>query len=311
MDLLLFIVFRILRFLLLGIPRRMAISFLALGIRCFALCSSRHVRVARKNLALAFPEMPEQEREKIFKRSYREIARLIYDALRIPCLSPEWYEKHITFPHEHDFRRILEQGHGALLAVGHLGSFELLAQYCAIRFQPLHLVIRSFRAPRLDAWWNRMRSWNGNVVLRRDGAFRLVVKHLRRGDVVALPFDQNVRRSFAVFVKFFGRDAATTRALGLAALASRAPVLVSSLTCEGNDCYRVEWAECPLQDIYNAPAMTNEEKQVAIAQRVSDAYAEMIRKNPSAWFWMHRRWKTTPREDMPEDFYDPDRCISR
>jgi KDO2-lipid IV(A) lauroyltransferase len=138
-----------------------------------------------------------------------------------------------------------------------------------------------------------------------------VVKHLRKGDVVALPFDQNVRRSFAVFVDFFGKEAATTRALGLAALASEAPILIGSLCYLGKDRYRVEWEECPMSDVYAAEHLSSDEKQRAIAQRVSDAYAAMIRKNPSAWFWMHRRWKTTSREDIPEDFYTEDRSLSR
>jgi KDO2-lipid IV(A) lauroyltransferase len=303
MDLLLYIAFRSFVAVLRLFPHSVQLSCVETILRAVVYLFPRHRRVAQKNIALVFPDLPKNEREDIFRSSFREIARLLVDALRVPTLDKSWYEEHVVFPKREKVLDILSQGKGALLAVGHLGSFELLAQAFCVRCQPLHLVIRSFQSPQVDRWWNRMREWNGNRIVRRDGAFREIIRQLQSGSAVALPFDQNLRRNFAVFVHFFGRPAATTRALGLAALASKAPVLVGSLTCLANDRYRIEWVECPTSDIYENDSWSKEEKQLLLTQRVSDIYAEMIRKNPAAWFWMHRRWKTTPEEGMPEDFY--------
>ena len=55
---------------------------------------------------------------------------------------------------------------------------------------------------------------------------REIEKRLNRGRDVSLLFDQNVKRSHAVFANLFGIPAATTKTVALAALRTSAPVML-------------------------------------------------------------------------------------
>ena len=63
----------------------------------------------------------------------------------------------------------------------------------------------------------------GVEIMRKHAAARAVLKALRDGEMVGIPFDQNAKRSEAVFVPFFGEPAATTSGLArLVAMSRRA-----------------------------------------------------------------------------------------
>src|SRR5690606_20029609 len=105
-----------------------------------------------------------------------------------------------------------------MMATGHLGSFELLAHCVSMYGFPISFVVRPFKLERLNAWWSGIREAAGNRAIARSGAFKEILKELTSGRDVAVLFDQNVTRNHAVFVDWFGRPAATTRTVALAAL---------------------------------------------------------------------------------------------
>jgi KDO2-lipid IV(A) lauroyltransferase len=149
----------------------------------------------------------------------------------------------------------------------------------------------------MDMWWTGLREARGNRIIDRTGAFREIVRSISLGTSVAVLFDQNVKSNHAVFVDWFGKSAATTRAFALAAIKTRAPVFVASIRYCENDHYRVEAVECDFAEIYRDESIDDAGKVQRITQIISDHYSSMIRDFPEGWFWIHRRWKTRPQGD--------------
>jgi KDO2-lipid IV(A) lauroyltransferase len=256
-------------------------------------------RTIEQNLKLAFPEKDAEWRKNIARKNAIELGRLLADTVRLPSLTPEWGESHVEIQVLEQYRARLNQdpSRGILIATGHLGSFELLGHAIGLRGLPLAAVARKFQSQRFDAWWTGLREARGNKIIDRRGAFKEVVNTISSGISAAILFDQNVTRNHAVFVNWFGVPAATTRAVGLAALRTGAPIYVASIRYCGDDRYSVDALECDYSDIYEDDKLSSDEKVVLITQRLADRYCEMIRKFPEGWFWLHRRWKTRPEGD--------------
>ena len=129
-----------------------------------------------------------------------------------------------------------------------------------------------------------------------------MLRLLKRGQDVGILFDQNVTRSNALFIDWFGKPAATTKAVAHAALKTRAPVFIIALIVIETDRYFYECINCDCSDIYDNEDLSKTEKLVLITTRMVRHYEDLIRKYPESWFWMHRRWKTVAEGDS-EDFY--------
>lgn len=293
------------RLILLGLPLRLRIGLLRSIVATVFFAKKSLRKVAHRNLTVAFPHLDGAGREQIIKAMFVSIARLISDFFSLPNIDRAWVEKHVSIPYWPRYLELkrADPKRGLLLVTGHLGSFELQGYIMGVLGHPISAVIRSFKLPRLNRWWNTIRSGSGNRVIDRKGAFRVTLSDLNSGRDVALLFDQNVTRNHAVFVDWFGKKAATSRAIALAALRTKTVVLVAALTAVDDENYRMNVTECNFDHIYCDAALSDTQKITAITQHLADAYCEMIRANPEAWFWMHRRWKTTESEAVHEDFY--------
>lgn len=269
----------------------------------FALFPS-YRRIAMKNLQLVFPLQTVDEHERIYQESLRAFGRVFIDLARIHTLDEAWVKNHVECAYLPEYERI-KRAHpntGVIFATGHLGSFEILAHCVPFYGHPMSFVVRSFELPRVNRWWRSKRESRGNRAIDRRGAVKEVLAEIARGRDVGVLFDQNIKRNHAVFVPFFGRPAATTKLIGIAAIKERAPVVVASISYLGADRYRINAVEVDCTDLYSNQDISADDKIRTITERVSVEYEKMILANPGEWFWFHRRWKTTP-EGEPEIFY--------
>ena len=250
-------------------------------------------RTADINLAIAFPEKDQAWRRELVRKNAVERGRLLADTIRLSSLDSAWVREHVEIPAIERYGEVAAK-RGVLIATGHLGSFELLGHAIGLWGYPLAAVARRFKSPRLDRWWTGLREARGNRIIDRTGAFREMVKTIGEGTSVAVLFDQNVKSNHAVFVDWFGKQAATTRAFALAAIKTKAPVFVAAMYYRGDDRYRVESVECDFAALYEDESINDAEKVLQITQTISDHYSRMIREFPEGWFWVHRRWKTRP-----------------
>lgn len=303
MDSILLVLVKFISWLLCTLPYRLAVELAAQFLFLVAFLRPRYRRIALRNIEIAFPAKEALWRKNVLRQSVYALSRLLVDFSRMHKLDSAWVKEHVEYPFLERYfaiRRASPQT-GILYITGHLGSFELLAHSMATAGPAFSFVVRNFQLPKLDAWWTSKREANGNRCIPRKGAYKGVVRTLRSGRDAAILFDQNVTVNNAVFVEWFGKMAATTKAAAMAALQTRAPVVFASLQYLGRDQYRSHFVECAVDDVYDNTDLDAEQKVRELTRRFVEGYEKMIIASPGEWFWVHKRWRTRP----PGDEEDP------
>lgn len=278
------------------VPLRLALALArAVGALAWHLARATR-RQMLAQLALAFPEKAEPEREAIARASLAHLAALAAEVVTLP----RWRDRLDAYVGlapgaEEVFRAALARGRGLVYVAGHVGNWELMAQ----------------RVPRLGPWpaatiakatidvginrlIERARREGGVETLWREdpSTARAMIRAFKRNEILGILIDQDTNVQ-GVFVPFFGRPAFTPRAAADLALRFRAPVVVGTSRRRGpnpGDGHEVEAVEVPC----DPDAPDREQEAVRLTAACTALLEAAIRRNPVEWVWMHERWKTPP-----------------
>lgn len=282
------------------IPHPIRVAFLTSVYWALISLNSRYRKIAYTNIGQVFPDMNRTERRALLWNSARPFARMVSDLFRISSIEADWFEKHVVVDRLDELREIVSK-QPVLYLGGHIGSFDLMVAALGIFVQPIDFIVRESQSPAVEEWSARVRTRFGNGVIPRSGGLRKILSQIIKGRAVGFLFDQNVTRNNAVFVDWFGRLGATTIAPGLVAERMRCPVVILSIRHEGSDRYTVRWQQLNRDVVYNESLSVGEVREKVTSEAVK-ALEKIVREQPEDWFWLHRRWKTTP-EGTLEDFY--------
>ena len=269
-----------------------AVDALARGVAACAFALGIRRRVTLDNLAHAFPERSAEERRALARGAYANMARVVVDALRSLGASRAELLAEVQVDDFGPVDRALAAGKGLLVATAHLGSWEIFGAAMAQRV-PLNAVVRPLRGG-VNARLVEARQRSGLRLIPERGALASMVGALRKNEVVAMLLDQAIGGKHALFVPFFGRPAATTPALSMAAMRTGAPtLLVVALRENGRLRFRVEG---PFEMTDSGDRQRDLRDHTA---RVTAALERIIRAAPDQWLWLHRRWKLAPQAGPP------------
>jgi KDO2-lipid IV(A) lauroyltransferase len=255
---------------------------LALGLRA---------EVAAANLARAFPELAQEERDRIRRAAYEQWGAGAVEVLRFARWGTAELD-HITrsfgsFEHVAEARA---HGKGAVLVTGHFGAFEALGGAIAHAGHPVHFLVRGQTNAAVDDLLQAMRRSLGVGVIHHGGAgVREALRVLRNNECLAIVADQDAGRD-GVFVDFFGSPASTPRGPAEFVLRTGAPLVTGVLRRLPDGHYAGESLP-PLLP----PASGDREADVrAVTEFHARALEGWVRRWPEQWLWTHRRWKTRP-----------------
>lgn len=258
----------------------------------------RHVRIGMRNLEIAFPERDAAARRRILRASYINLGRGAAEYIRLGGFFYRRLTRRVRYVRLEYLNEILARGagRGVLILSAHFGNFELLPTAHAMFGHQIGLVHHTQRFIAGDALTTFVRTRAGVTVIRKHAAARPVLKALRRGESIGIPFDQNAKRSEAVFVPFFNELAATASGLARLVAISRAPVVPVYLVREPSmRTHRIEiYDEVPVRRTDDADADIVEN-----TRRFMRALEEVVRRYPEQFLWTHRRYRTRPRGMPP------------
>ena len=261
--------------------------------RLYLAASSSRRRILLANLQAAFPDRPRSELEALGRASVGNFGAAFVEFLESTRLSKSDVEDRIEVVGRENLEAARARGKGVFLLSAHLGSWEFGAVRAGMLGEPIASVVRPLDNARLEGElaWRRMRF--GNDVIRKKEAAREILKRLRANGTVAILIDQNVLPEEAVFVPFFGRLAATSPSLALLQLKTDAAVVPSFVFPLGSGRYRLEF-EHPILASDFSSAAGREERVLAGTARYMEVTERAVRRDPSAWLWLHNRWRTRP-----------------
>lgn len=275
------------------LPRRLALGLgRLLGLAAW-VADRRHRRVAVENLTASLPGARDPVAAgRIARRCFAHFGAVAVDCLLLPYRRPADVEALAVWKGVEHLKAAHRKGRGVLVTSGHLGNWEMVALLQGWMGWPMAMVTRPLDNRLLERLLARGRRRSGNEVVHKRQAVRKVLRALRQGWCVALVIDQDFPESDRIFVDFFGRPAAAAPTLGLVALRTGAPVLpvVSRLRPDGR--YEIEY----LPHLEARSTGDRGADVVDIMSRCTALLEEAIRRHPEQWLWMHRRWKTRPRD---------------
>ena len=254
----------------------------------------RHVRIGMKNLEIAFPEKSEAERENILRESYVNLGRSAAEYIRLGGFFYKRLKRRVQYQGLEHFGRALRSkpGLGALVLTAHFGNFELMVAAHALHGYQISLVHHTQRFLAGDALMTFVRERAGVDIIRKHSAARAVLRAMKDGDLMGIPYDQNAKRSEAVFVPFFGEPAATAGAVPRLAMISGASVVpVFMVRQPDKRSHRIVMREAiPIQRTGDTEADVLEN-----TRRFVRAVEDAVREHPEQFLWTHRRYRTRPR----------------
>ncbi len=245
-------------------------------------------RVVDANLKLCFPEMTEEERQRISRETFVFVAQSWLDRSWLWHAPRKVVESRLRLKgSEQDLNELANGERAVILFAPHFYGLDAAATTLTMHMaRPSMTIYTTQRDPMIDAWAREGRTRFGNVTaLERTDGVKPVLHRLRRGEVLYLLPDMDFGPSQSIFVPFFGVQAATVPSLSRFSQLGRAIVMpvLSRLTKSG---YEIEllpaWQDFPTGDI---------EADTAHMNKMLEGY---IRAMPSQYYWVHRRFKTRP-----------------
>jgi len=251
-------------------------------------------RIGLTNLAIAFPEKSESEREAILVASYRNLGRMVAECAHLADITPANVHDTVRFEDDRIWREEIVphlESQGILVLTGHFGNWELFAYAYGLYGHPVSLVHQTIKNPLVDAYVERLRSGGGTRLFRKQEAARAVLRALKDRAIVVLPLDQNQSRRAGVFVDFFGVPASTSEGLARIALRTDAPIFPVFLVRDGASArHRIVF----LPRVEIASMADRDLAARELTQRCTAVLESMIRTHPDHWLWTHKRWRTRP-----------------
>jgi Kdo2-lipid IVA lauroyltransferase/acyltransferase len=257
-----------------------------------ALSSLARLRkVGLRNLELAFPEKSAEERAQILRRLFRNLGWLLAEFCQMSRYTPKNTKNFLRYDGLEHYLNARAKGKGVLIVTGHLGAWELSSYYHSMMGHPMSMVIRRLDNARVDRLVNYIRCLHGNRVLHKDDFARGLLGAMRQGETVGILMDTNMTPPQGVFVPFFDHPACTASGLARVALKTGAAVLPGFMLWEEQEQKYVLHFGPEIEMVTTGDDEKDAIENTARFTSVIEAY---IRKYPSQWLWVHRRWKTRP-----------------
>lgn len=271
------------------LPRKPALRIGEQIGRLVPVLLPKRKRTAMDNLRQAYPEKSDAELEAICARMFRHLGISSAEMIRLDKLQGQKdLDRYFTFVGLDNLKKAQEMDRGILMASAHLGFWEVGTYFLPQLGQPADFVAKKAKNPYIDRYFRRMREHNGSVVIEAKQGARRIVKSLSEKRGIGVLIDHHMTPKVSVQVPFFNRLAWTTPIITQIAMKRQIPVVPIFVFRTEDLNYRVEIGE-----VFVFNDEVTDENVTANTALLTAKIEEAVRKEPSQWFWVHRRWRVS------------------
>ena len=270
----------------LPLPALRGIGWL-LGLLIYVFGRERR-RVAHTNLRLCFPELGVVGRRRLVRRHFVAFARAFLDRTLLWWMARAQLERLIRVRGREHLAS--PDGRPTIVLAPHFVGLDAGGTMVAM-LKPGVSVYATQKNPVINDVLLRGRArFNNPVLLSRHDGMRKALRAMQEGHAFYYLPDQDFGSRDALFVPFFGVNAATITGVSRIARLTGAHV-VPCITRMLSDGYEVE-----LQPAWkNYPG-----ESIAVDTQRMNAFIEaQVRLMPEQYNWLHRRFKTRPEGEPP------------
>ena len=236
----------------------------------------------------------ERDVSRISWESWRNMFFNVIEDLRFSAAGSPWLDRLCDYD---EAQRILsmhvQTGQGAVLALPHMGNWDLAGLKCRLHNLPLFSIAGLQRNPLTNDFINQLRGRSGMSILTRGaGTMREVLRRLKGNEILAILPDVRVRTE-GVRVPFLGKEA--NLGPGMAQFARQTGIPIFPCICA-----RKGWTRHTgkLYDpIFPDPQLGKQEDIRRMTTEVLQIVEHAIREDPGQWFWYNKRWVLEPLEN--------------
>ena len=232
-------------------------------------------RAALDNYAAALGRnRSDPEVARVARRAFQNYGRMLMDFVLMGSLTPDELKERVILEGRDDLDAALARGRGVIMAVPHMGSWDLAGSYGGAVGYKISAVAERFPGSLNDAVVATRQRFGMQVIMLGRSAVRALTQALRDNHVVALLCD--LEQGPGVEVRFFGRRAIVPGGPAALALKTGAALMPANQYATAPGRHRIH-LDPPL-------SLGEGESKEHVMQRVIDRFQDFIRERPDQWY---------------------------
>lgn len=250
-------------------------------------------KLVLENLSTVYGEK-EQWPKGIERRIYCHFGILMIEMLKLPSIKGESFTKRFHVKGRENLDKALEENKGAIVITGHTGNWEYGIAGLTSFGYPMNVIVKKLKNVDNDYVFEKIRGEKGVGFILKEKAVLNIRRALKKNKIVVMVIDQNSKRSEGAFVEHFGKLASTYAAPYVLANRFKCPVL--PIFCHRDENLYDHHIEV-FPEIQHDSIEDDEEGTVKHnIRKYLEAFEKFLLSHPEQWIWMHRRWRTQPKE---------------
>lgn len=268
------------------------------------ITSNRNRFVTEKNIELCFPHMSAQQQQQLTRNSLIEMGKTFTEAGPMWKWPKEKLFKSIKAVHgEELLHNALNNKQGVILALPHLGNWELLSLYCSANYSSTSMYQKP-KLKQLDTIIKKGREHLGaNLVPADNTGVRAMLKVLKNKGVVCILPDQEPNTGTGIFAPFFGQQAYSMTLVSRLAQKTNASVIIAyAKRLAPGEGYEIIFTGLP-----EMAEKLNSDKLDDSVVYLNHEIEQTIQNVPEQYQWSYKRFRNQPvtEDNQRVDFYNP------
>jgi KDO2-lipid IV(A) lauroyltransferase len=267
----------------------------AFGRRLFVMIGPKLRKSShmRRNLALAFSHLDEEERKALLREVWGNTGAVFAEYPHFMTLCQRDFDAHFDFVSQQDLTDYREGNKQGIFVTAHVGNWELALAPATHFGMALSVIYSPIKNPVIDRMLRNKRAALGCELVSRSNGILKLVRALSEGRSLGLVADH--RDDAGIPLPFFGLDKLTT--VVPARLALRFGCDLVPTRVERLDGTRFRVTVCnPIQPDPNLDSEKSQAIQMMI--EINEIFEQWIRERPEQWLCTKRAWA---KEIMPEE----------